>query len=117
MTLHVSNAFGFHGFKNVFTGRYRLDGEALTAFVTKTESPEYAQQLVAAYRAFLVENGGAPVPSRSQGNGTVLINIFDTFELFFPQGSFVAGIHEAETQQGAEKLAAMIENNLVGSIK
>jgi len=114
ITLSISDAFGFEGMKNVFTGRYRLDEEELTAFITQTESPENAGQLAEAYQAFLVTNGGAPVPSMTELNGAVLIKIFDTFELFFQRGPYVAGVHEAETQQGAERLAAMLAKSLSG---
>jgi len=114
ITLSISDAFGFDGMKNVFTGQYRLDEEELTAFFTRTGSSENPQQLVEAYQAFLMTNGGVPVPLQTELKGAVLIKIFDTFELFFPLGPYVAGVHEAQTQQGAERLAAMLVKNLSG---
>jgi hypothetical protein len=59
-----------------------------------------------------VTNGGSPLPLQAEVKSAVLIKIFDTFELFFRHGAYVAGVHEAETQQGAERLATMLSKSL-----
>lgn len=115
--LFVSHAFGFDGMRNIFTGRYQLDGQELTAFLTQTGSAANAEKLMEAYRSFLVTNGAVHVPLRSELDSAVLVKIFDTFELFFRRGPYVAGVHEAETQQGAERLALMLSKSLSGLAK
>lgn len=112
ISLFISDAFGFDGMKNVFTGRYRLDEQELTAFFTRTGSSEEASKLVEAYQDFLVTIGGDHVPLQTELKNAVLIKIFDTYELFFPIGPFVAGVHEAETRHGAERLAAMLSKSI-----
>jgi hypothetical protein len=112
LTLSISNVFGFQGMKNVFTARYLLNGEELTAFLTPTANLQKAEILMEAYQSFLVTNGGSSVPLQIDLESAVLVKIFDTFELIFRRGLYVAGVHEAETQQGAERLAVMIAQNL-----
>jgi hypothetical protein len=114
MTLSISNVFGFDGMKNVFTGTYHMAGEELTGFLTHTGSSENAQNLMEAYTSFLVANGGSQVPLDIALTDGVLVKIFDTFELFFRHGPYVAGVHEAETQQGAERLGLMLSGSLTG---
>jgi hypothetical protein len=112
LTLSISNVFGFEKMSNVFTARYLLDDEELTAFLTDKENLEKADTLFKAYRSFLTANGGVSVPLKTELKNAVLIQIFDTFELIFTQGSYVAGVHEAETQKGAERLAAIMAKRL-----
>jgi hypothetical protein len=117
VVLLVSNAFGFDGMKNVFAGRYHVNGEELTAFLTETESGVAAKKLVTAYRAFLVENGGMDILVGSNLHRATLVKIMDTFDLFFPHGTYVVGVHEAQTQEAAEILALMLAKNLAESVK
>ena len=112
LTLFIANVFGFQKMENVFTARYILDGEELTAFLTATENVQQAKALIDAYQSFLVTNGGNAVPMKINLENAALVKIFDTFELIFRQGAYVAGIHEAETQQGAERLAVMMAQRL-----
>ena len=117
VVLLVSNAFGFDGMKNVFAGRYHVNGEELTAFLTQTDSGVAAEKLVAAFRAFLVANGGTDIPAGSNLHRATLVKIMDTFDLFFPHASYVAGVHEAQTKEAAETLALILAKKLAESVK
>jgi hypothetical protein len=117
LTLLVSHAFGFDRMKNVFTARYLLDGEELTAFLTPMKSVKDAETLIREYQSFLLSNGGTLAPLHHRLDDSVKVKIFDTFEIFFRRGTYVAGIHEAETEQAAEKLALMISKRLSQSDK
>jgi len=119
ITLLSTDVFGFQGFENVYTGRYNVGGEELTAFLSLKESPQEAQKLAEAYHVFLLENGGADVPLtlEAQIPGAVLVKIMDTFELIFHHGPYVAGIHEADSQAVVEKLAVRLEAKLNETVK
>ena len=108
----VSDAFGFADLKNVFMARYDMEGEALTAFLSRKEDPAEADRVMGAYQAFLLENGGTAVPLSADFTSGSLVQILDTFELIFRHDRYVAGVHEAETQKTAEKLALMLKRHL-----
>ena len=40
------------------------------------------------------------------------IQIFDTFELIFSRGPYLAGVHESPDRQKAEDLAILLDKNL-----
>jgi len=112
ITLFISDTFGFSGLKNCFTARYHVNGEELTAFLSKKEDPAEAERVVEIYQAFLMENGGTAIPLGTDLTSGSLIEILDTFELIFRHDRYVVGIHEAETQKAAEELALMLERHL-----
>ena len=109
--LIVSDAFGFKGLQNVFTARYQLGDTQLTAFITKNGDTAAAAALVAAYSDFLVANGGAVEPAAPFPQAE-MISLFGTFEIFFPCGPYVVGVHQAEAQKPAEELALRLRAHL-----
>lgn len=111
--LFVSDAFGFSGLTNVFAVEYGGPGEALTAFLSRRESPDEAARIVGEYEAFLLENGGAGVPLKNPLPNAAMIEIFDRFELIFSHRHYVAGVHDAQDKIRAEGLARMIHKRLV----
>lgn len=117
ITLFISNAFGFSGLKNCFTARYQVEGEELIAFLSKKELPAEAKRVLAAYQGFLLENGGTAVPLSTDLTSGSLVQILDTFELIFHHGQYVAGVHEAETQEAAEELAWMLKRHLAEAVQ
>ncbi len=117
ITLFISNAFGFSGLKNCFTARYQVEGEELIAFLSKKELPAEAKRVLAAYQGFLLENGGTAVPLSTDLTSGSLVQILDTFELIFHHGQYVAGVHEAETQEAAEELAWMLKRHLAEAVR
>ena len=46
-----------------------------------------------------------------------LVKLFDAFELVFVQGSFLAGVHEADSKDLAEQLALQLKNALPEAAK
>ncbi len=116
-TFYVSGAFGFDGFENVFAASYHIKGEELTAFLSQQKSAKEAARLVQAYHTFLLENGGTDVSVTPDLAGAVLVEILGAFELVFPHGQYAAGVHEAETQAAAERLAMMLAERLAMMLK
>jgi hypothetical protein len=114
-TLIPSDGFGFHRFNSIFTAQYTVGETELTAFLSQRNSPAEAAELVEAYTLFLLANGGTEVKRSLDIPGARLVEIMDTFELIFNHDHILAGVHEAETRDAAEKIAIMLKHNLEGA--
>jgi len=115
--LYLANAFGFEGLTDTFTAKYTLDGETITAFLSKRAGKKDADVVAQSYRNFLTENGAKtkkPINKTLEGS---VFDFYDMTEIVLSTGPFVAGIHEAENQQAAEKLIAKLIDKLSGKAK
>ena len=110
--LYLANAFGFEGLTDTFTARYRIDDETITAFISKRSDLQDAGAVAKSYYNFLIENGATVKNTADKALKGKIVDFYDTTEIVFATGSFVAGIHEAENQQAAEKLAIRLINKL-----
>ncbi len=108
--LYLGSTFGFEGLTDTFTCRYKIDGEAVTAFLSKRADSKGAGAIAESYRKFLIENGAVAKKASSEALKGSVLDFYDTTEIVFATGSFVGGIHEAENQQAAEKLAVILIN-------
>jgi hypothetical protein len=106
--LYLVNAFGFEGLNNVFTARYRSGEEIITAFVSKRADSKEAEATAESYCKFLIENGAVVKNTDNKALAGKIMDSYGTTEIVFTEGPFVAGIHEAENQQAAEKLAEIL---------
>ena len=112
ISLHMSDVFGFEGLSSIYTARYGARDAQLTAFLSHREAAGEAAALAESYAGFLTQNGGAdlgPVPGIP---GSRVIDIMDTYEVFFSYGTTFAGVHEAENRQAAEQLASLLFGRL-----
>ncbi|MFZ0035200.1 MAG: DUF6599 family protein [Sedimentisphaerales bacterium] len=110
--LYVVNAFGCEKLTDVFTARYQLGNETITAFISKKADSKEAEATAESYRNFLTENGAV---IKNTDNKTLVGKVMDSYgttEIVFTAGPFVAGIHEAEDQQAAEKMAEVLISRL-----
>lgn len=112
IALLAANAFGFEQLNNIMTARYDSDSTQLTAFLSIRKTAREASALAAAYHDFLLQNGGRDASSTVPITAVKLVQIFDTFELIFTQGPILAGIHEADSQAAAERLALALQHEL-----
>lgn len=110
--LYLTNAFGFEKLTDTFSAQYKLDSETITAFLSKRTDQQDAQFIAKSYYNFLIDNGGAAKPALKKIFEGKVVDFYDTTEIVFATGPFVAGIHEAENQQAAERLAEMLFNKL-----
>ena len=117
VSLLAENVFGFSDLNNTFVARYRLGETSLTAFLSRRETAQEAQDLASAYLQFLVENGGVEAAMDAAIPEARLVKLFDAFELVFVHGSFLAGVHEAERKDLAEQLALQLKNALTEATK
>lgn len=116
ITLIPANAFGYERLQQVFTAAYRLDNADLTVFISRCKSPQEAEQLALAYHDFLIAFGGKSLSNQTGITNARTVLIFETYELIFSQGSFLAGIHEAASRPAAERMADILNQRLKGSI-
>ena len=69
------------------------------------------------YTSFLLAQGGTEVEFELEIPDARLLQIMGTFELIFSHTNMLAGVHEAEDKEAAEKLALMLKRNLQGAIQ
>jgi hypothetical protein len=110
--LYIVNAFGFEKLTNIFTARYQVGNETITAFISKRADAKNAETIAESYRNFMIENGAVIKSTTSKALEGKVMDFYGTTEIVFTVGPFVAGIHEAENQQASEKLAEIFINRL-----
>ncbi|UCF00196.1 MAG: hypothetical protein JSV82_03760 [Planctomycetota bacterium] len=110
--LYLANAFGFEGLTDTFTAKYNIEGETVTAFLSKRSEPKDAKMVVENYYNFLIDNGGVVKQAVNKVFEGKVMDFYGTTEIVFAVGQFVAGVHEAENQQAAEKAADILTNKL-----
>jgi len=107
--LYLINAFGFEKLTHTLSARYEIDGEVLTAFVSQRADSENAKTIAEGYIKFLIENGATVKKEISVGK---VLDFYGTTEIVLSVGNFIAGVHEAENQQAAEKLIKILVDKL-----
>jgi hypothetical protein len=112
ITMISSDAFGYSELDNVFIAEYTIEGAEATAFLSRRESPQAAEQLAAAYHEFLSTYGGADLAPEVAIEGARMIEIFDTYEMIFSYGPYLAGVHEATDKTQAQNLAVELYKKL-----
>jgi len=114
--LYLANAFGFEGLSNIITARYDVDGQRITAFLGRCSNQQHAKTVSESYYKFLIDNGAtAKVPVNKILEGKI-VDFYGSTEIVSTAGTFIVGIHEADEQTPAEKLAAKLIDKL-GQIK
>ena len=111
--LHPANAFGFDGFTDLFTARYRLDGQQATAFIRPCSSPRAAAGLANEFRGFLAAYDGVVTPGQPSFSEGSLMRVMDAYTLVFVHGHTVAGVQDAGTPKLAARLARALKNRLI----
>lgn len=112
LQLIAANAFGFELLDRIYTCEYNLGGTRLTAFVSARPNSNAAAKMADAYRQMLLSYG-ATVPDNSVPvDDAAVVQFFDTYEIVFSRGPYLAGIHEAGDLDVANMLAKRIAYHL-----
>ncbi len=114
ITLIASDAFGYDGFKKIYTAQYRSGDHSLMAYVSRRGTPGEAKEMAASYTAFLLAFGGKNIEAPPPVKDARLIEILGTYEIIFSRGPYLAGIREAESMNHAEILAVQLYDRLKG---
>lgn len=110
--LHLKNAFGFEKLTDTFTAKYQIDDGTITAFFSKRTNSKDAEAIAQSYRNFLIENGAKAKNAVNKTFEGKTLDLYGATEIIFTIGPFVVGIHEAESRQAAEKVAARLNDKL-----
>ena len=114
LQLITANAFGYEQLDQIYTAEYRIDGSRMTAFVSDRQTAEAASALVDDYRQTLVSYGATPVDAPPPVGGATIMQFFDTYEIIFSRGRYLAGVHEAGSLAAAGILAGQLAGHLEG---
>jgi hypothetical protein len=110
--LYLVSAFGCEKLTGIFTARYKIGSETITAFIGKRADSKEAEATAENYREFLIENGAVTKNTTNATFTGKAMDIYGATEIVFTIGPFIAGVHEAENQWAAEKLAVILINKL-----
>ncbi len=109
---YLTGVFGSTDLTNTFTARYKFDNDELTLFFSLRKSAEDAQNIAEKYYNFLIENGASQKKPANKKLKAKMVDFYDTTEIVFSVDSFIAGVHEAENQELAEKAAIILREKL-----
>ncbi|MHC4395716.1 MAG: DUF6599 family protein [Planctomycetota bacterium] len=110
--LYLANAFGFEGLSNTFTAKYDVDGQNITAFLSRCSDRQEAKTVSESYYKFLIDNGATAKQAVDKKLEGKIVDFYDTIEIVSAAGVFVVGIHEADEQRPAEKSVVKLIDKL-----
>ncbi len=110
--LFSSNAFGFDKLNMVFAADYKTEKGKIKAFLSRRKNQKEAKELAVSYSDFLISLGGKSVKYESKPDNIEIIEIMNTYEFIFSNGSFLAGIHSAEDLNGAKRIVTALNKKL-----
>lgn len=112
LQLIAANAFGFELLDQVYACEYILDGIRLTAFVSPRTDARAASKLASDYRQTLLSYGATVADSPVTLDSATVMQFFDTYEIVFSRGRYLAGIHEADSLEAASTQAQRLFDHL-----
>jgi hypothetical protein len=107
-----ANAFGFERLDQVYTREYQFEDTRLMAFVSQRPDADAAAALAADYRRALLSFGATVVDELDSLGNAVVMQFFDTYEIVFSQGRYLAGLHEADSLEAAKTQAQQLFDHL-----
>ena len=110
--MSAKNAFGYDGLDRVFTAIYEIDGDRVTAFISKRKTQQEAKDLVSGMHQFLKTFDGKDIQSMSVAHNLRMVEIMNAFYTVFSYDVYLAGVHEASTRKQAEKLSRFLAKRL-----
>jgi hypothetical protein len=114
--LQIDNAFGFDGLTDAYSAQYKLGDKTVSIFFSRRKNADEAKAVAKNYYDFLITNGAKAIAVDSEiikSAGASVVDFYGSFEIVFPAGIFVGGVHEANDKQAAEKAAEV----LIGRLK
>ena len=114
LQLITANAFGYEQLDQVYTCSYVLEGHRLTAFVSRRPDAAAAAALADELVRTMLSYGAEAAATRPLDDGASVLQFFDTYEIVFSRGPFLAGIHEAGDLAAATALAGRLADHLAG---
>ena len=113
---YLKGAFGYSGFTDISAVQYKVQGSTATVFTGTAADNNEAEKISKGYLNFLIENGGE-IKKTDEKTGLKIINLFGYYEAVISCGNQIAGIHEAENLQDAEKISEVFIQKICGKKK
>ena len=110
--LQIQNGLGCEAIRNIFLAEYRVEGRDVTAFVTQQDSEAEAVKTLAAYDAFLKEEGAVEEPGFAVLPEARVRTLFGTWQMVWTRGRVVAGVHQAPERSIMETMAMALDRQL-----
>ena len=110
--LQIQNGLGCEAIRNIFLAEYRVEGRDVTAFVTQQDSEAEAVKTLAAYDAFLKEEGAVEEPGFAVLPEARVRTLFWTWQMVWTRGRVVAGVHQAPERSIMETMAMALDRQL-----
>lgn len=107
-----ADVFGYDRFDKVLIADYQQGSHTATAFLSKRANSDEAAALADGFHAFLLNFGGIAQPPMAELPHARIVEIFDTFDIVFKRGRYLAGIHEAADLDLALALARKLDQRL-----
>ncbi len=103
--LYLGSAFGYDGFQETYAVPTGPDMDAMTVFVATSAKGASGREAAEAYVRSLEEAGAKRLSGVNPEEELVVVDFFGFVEVVFSHGELVAGVHEAEQRQAAERTA------------
>ena len=82
------------------------------AFISNRSAAGKAIELAEAYQEFLLAFGGRKIETDLTIKNAMMVEILDTYEVIFSQGTYIAGVREAEDEARAKALAIRLSKQI-----
>jgi hypothetical protein len=103
-----ADAFGASCLENIFSADYKINGNNITAYLTKNHPAE----TFAKYYRFLVDNGAKELQHNIKLPNCKAAELFGTNEIFFVTSDYFAGVRGSAPIEDLQKLAENLIKNL-----
>jgi len=113
--LQLANAYGFDGLSDTYSAQYKVNDKMVSIFFSKRKNADEAKTIAKSYNDFLISNGAKSVEPASdvlKGLNAGLLDFYGTTEIVLATGRFVAGVHEADNRDAAQKAAEVLIERL-----
>ncbi len=109
---YAGGAYGCQDLNRLFSARYTVGNETITAFFSGREEPADAQQTAAAYKDFMLQSGASEKTALNAELAGAVLDYYGTTEIVAVTGSYVVGVHQAENQTQAERLTLRLMESI-----
>jgi hypothetical protein len=103
-----ADAFGCSDLENIFTADYKINGNNITAYLTKNRPAETFTK----YSRFLTDNGAKELQHNIKLPDAKAVELFGTNEIFFSTGDYFAGVRGSAPMEDLQKLAEKLIESL-----
>jgi len=109
---YIKNTFGIMNFNKVFSIKYRVNSQYITVFIIETKNEDDQKRIMKTFTSFYKEEGAKVIRTTLKYKDITLLNYDGSYESIFKTGNFIAGVHEADSKNLAEKTSQILFDTL-----